>query len=212
MPGTLINQQTTQNAPDGQPDLYFTYQQGNNYSYDPGLLVLPVAGPDGSPPRVIKTHAAIGSRSINVHAVKVDTPPVMPSLGVNTAEGDIFLGGYLSVPLPQINSNQNGFNYFADFQATYLQPGPPRGFTDYDCFQTGNYPFAIPLIDALASTINTDETINNSGDPDITTLTSTQIPPSTNGQGTVDPDWSWLSTTFLPDFFLGYRTPPENVT
>ncbi len=212
MPGVLQNTQTTQNAPDGQPENYYTYEQGNEYTYDPGLLVLPVAGPDGSLPRVIKIHAAIGSRSIVTNAVKVDTPPIMPSLGVNTSEGDIFLSGVLSVPLPQINSNQNGFNYFANFQATYLQPGPPRGYTDIDCFQTGNYPFALPIIDAMAQYVLTAATINSTGDPDVTTLTSDQIPPSTNGQGTQDDDWQWLSTTFLPDFFLGYRTPPEDVT
>lgn len=210
MPGTLVNQQTTQNAPDGQPDNYFTYQQGNNYSYDAGLLVLPVAGPDGSPPRVVKTHATIGRRSVSVHAIKVDTPPVIPSLGVNTAEGDIFLGGGLSLPLPQINSNQNGFNYFADGQYEYVQPGPPRGYDPTDCFQTGNYPFALPIIDALANyTVLKAATVGQTGDPDTTTLKSTQAIPS-SGDGMRAADAAWLSTTFMPFSFLDYYS--EDVT
>lgn len=195
-----FNQEPTSGAPDGQPDLYQDYRMSNQYTYDPGVLVLPVAGPDGTAPRIIKIHAAIGRRIAVMNAVKVDTPPILPRMGRNTKEGDVFVGGSLSLPLPQVNAQQTGFNYKASAQYEYVQPVTPRGYNDNDAFQTGCYPFPLILIDGLASG-NPSQTVGVQGNPDVSTLRNDQNIPSPDGQGTKSPDWAWLSTTFVGNFF-----------
>ncbi len=212
MPGQLINNQVpasgvvgTTLAPDGQGPFYEDYRLGNDYSYDAGYLVLPIAGPDVIPDNpdyvpyaLIKVCAATGMRRQRFKALKAETPPLLPAIGDDTPEGDIFLGGSLSLPLPQINSAGTGFYYSGNGSYLYLQPASPRGYNAEDTFQTGSYPFAIPLLDGLAATTLRAATIDNSGDPDETTDETTQGP-----LGNIQSDsWQWLSTTWLPAFFL----------
>lgn len=188
------------NILDGQANAYFEYKQGNQYTYDSGNVVMPVAGPDGTAPQVVKLCAAIGTRTIAANALKVDAPPILPSMGRNTNEGDIFLSGAISLPLPQINSNQTGFNYKGSCEYLFVQPGPPRGYNDGDTFETGRYPFALPIIQAMALA-RPQATIDNSGDIYGTAEETMQEVPSTNGQGTSTSGWFWLSTTWMQDFF-----------
>lgn len=185
---------------DGQPDAYYDFKQGNEYTYDSGNCVMPVAGPDGTPPQIVKLYAAIGSRTIAVTSLKVDTPPILPSIGRNTDEGDIFISGAISLPLPQINSNQTGFNYRGTCQYEFVQPGVPRGYNDGDTFETGRYPFALPIIQAMALA-RPQSTVDNTGNIYGTAEETMQTVPSTNGSGTDTSGWYWLSTTWIQDFF-----------
>lgn len=189
---------------DGQPDNYDNFKQNSSYSYDSGMVAIPIAGPDGTPPCVVKLYAAIGMLTRRTSAAKVNTPPIMPSIAFDTKEGDLFLSGTLNLLLPQINQSQTGFNYYANSEYTYVQPGAPRGSNPAtDTFQSGEYPFEIPLIFTLAGA-ELLATIGNSGNPYTTELEAPagQEPPAFSGEFGVDkPDWFWLSTTWLPAFF-----------
>ncbi len=208
-PATTSSSPTDTDKPDGQGGRYYDYKVGNEYEYDSGKVVMPVAGPDGTPPQIVKLYAAIGTRSMPFSALKTDTPPLVPRIATDTVEGDVFLNGTLSLPLPQINANQTGFNYKASGRYEFVQPGAPRGYNATDTFQSGTYPFMIPLLSALAKIVFKDATVEGSGDPNTTIMSSTQIVPSSSGSGTKAPDWAWLSpTTWLPSFF----TEPDGST
>lgn len=198
------------NNKDAQPEFYYEYKQGNEYTYDSGKCVLPVAGPDGTPPRVIKTHAVIGRRSMSVTALKPDAPPVIPKMGYDTKEGDVFLGGGLYLPLPQINGNQNGFNYRASAQYEFIQPAAPRGYDPNSAYQMGVYPFVTPIIETMAL-LKPGQTFGGTGDIYATGLTTDDT------INTKNPDWGWLSTTFMPSFFFNEpvlvpEPPPDPLT
>ncbi len=203
MAGSLINQQTPiTGPPDAQPHNYVDYRQFNSYSYDPGILVLPVAGPpldaDDTPvpPRVIRVSAPIAFRSERTSASKVLTPPIVPPISADSPEGDVNIGGNLSLPLPQVNPGR-GFNYFANMERKFVQMSP-RGSLPTDTFQMGNYPFPLPDIDLLTAT-NPSLTVDYSGDPEETVLESEQPP---DGGTTQNVNWAWTSTTFMPFCFF----------
>lgn len=179
-------QYDTRKLKDPQFFLYDKYNLDNEYSYDSGTLVLPCAGPDGSPPRIVKTHASIGFRKCTLDSQKTGAPPWFPRIGVNTEAGDIFLGASLSIPIPAITTGQTGYRYSVRGEINYVQPGEPRGADDV--FETGEYPFETPLI-AFWGALKV---------PAFTGLPGFETP--------IEPNWlnsqyQWLSTS-VPGFFM----------
>lgn len=110
-------------SPDIKAYLYENVSQVSTYTRDLGLLTLPVAGPDGSPARIIKTHAVMGYRSFNFNESKRGSPPMFPMMQ-DTSSGDKLLGGSLSFPLPGLNGDQSGYDYAVSGSYLYLQDGP----------------------------------------------------------------------------------------
>lgn len=155
---------------DAQAGCYEDSQQSSHYSRDLGLLVLPVAGPDGSAPRVIKTHAVVGYRTVDFDYKKRGTPPMFPTMQ-DTPSGDSILAGDLSFAMT-VGGQQQQYGYAVKGQYGYVQNGPlnpydpsnqpdsqsqdfdpptlpltdvsygPRG--NYSIYETGRMPF-IPL-------------------------------------------------------------------
>ena len=119
--------------------------------------------------RLVQLHAPIGHRRTDWVAEKEGAPPMLPAMG-DTPSGDIFVGGTVTVDLPAINGNQTALLFRASGSYEYIQ-GTPRlarfrdPATDPDSagaaeaanqtnsFQTGNFPFATPLLSALAEVI-----------------------------------------------------------
>ena len=153
MPGPLKS--------DHQSASYDGEVNASSYSYDKGLLVIPVMGPDGTPPKVIRVHAPVGYRKVQWSYKKRATPPIMPSMS-DTPSGDLFLTGDLSLPVPALGGAQNQLDYVAAGEYTYVQnvSGSGARIAEYSApssvsqvsamrkFQTGRHPYFTPSLAA----------------------------------------------------------------
>lgn len=138
--------------PDAQSDRYDFYTSTHSYSYESGNLVLPVMGPDGTPPHVVKVHAAFGGRTSVSKSRKRGNPPIFPALGVDTPSGDTFLSGNLAFATMPSGSNASQLDYAVESHNEYVQGVQPgtmnavRG--EGDVFQTGRIPFETDSLNA----------------------------------------------------------------
>jgi len=183
---------------DQQSSQYINYSNDNSYSYNAGMLVLPVAGPDGSAPRIIKTHASIGMRKMEFSTSKSGAPPWVPAIATNTQSGDIFLGGTINAPLPEISSNQSEMIYAMHGSYMFVQPGAPRGVNDV--FDTSEYPFQLPLISFMSAF---DTLANNSSNGSVQWAADDDTNQSIESN---EPNWDDASYTWrdmsIPGFFM----------
>jgi hypothetical protein len=124
---------------------YSDYHGDSSYSTDRGVLVLPIAGPDGTAPCLVKVHAEIGYRTTDVTAVKTGAPPVLPA-ACDTPSGDRLLGSEFMFTIPQIGPDQNTNLYRSEGRYTYVQ-GSLRGSGGQSNFQTVDMPYRMELID-----------------------------------------------------------------
>jgi len=138
---------------DSQSGSYDLNTQQNEYTREEGLLVLPVAGPTGSYPRVIRVHAPYGFRTVNWGMKKRGAPPVCPVMN-DTPSGDMFLGSSLSLGCPTVGGGTNQLDWVVAGTYEYVQGAsagaaqPVRGPTedaDSYTFQTGTRPFQTSL-------------------------------------------------------------------
>ncbi len=135
----------SQTRKDPQFGNYSSYNSDNGYSYNPGVLVIPVAGPDsGESVRIVKIHAKIGLRSVSFDASKSNTPPWFPQIATDTPSGDVFIGGAVAMPLPKLSSDQGQLIYSVSGAYQYVQASGPRDSSSI--FQTGEYPFDNGLV------------------------------------------------------------------
>jgi hypothetical protein len=142
------------NTPDAGSARYDADYNVATYSRDDGLLVCPVMGPPGTPPKIIRTHAGVGFRTQQWGSRKRGAPAPFPAMQ-DTPSGDTFLGGDLVISAPEVGGNEDQFDYVttgayhfvqtvSDSQATY--PGSFR--TTDDKFQTGRKPYQTNLVAA----------------------------------------------------------------
>jgi len=152
------------NKADHQVRGYDLDVNASHYDRDEGLLAIPVMGPAGTPPKVVRVHAAIGYRRVNWAYNKRGAPPIMPSMSNTTDNNDIFLGGDLSLPVPALGGDQNQLDYVATGEYTYVQNVSGSGcrLAQYDPaqgkigitpspmgkFQTGHHPYYTPALSA----------------------------------------------------------------
>jgi len=181
--GTLVNVPIPL---DGQSGAYRRFQAGTNYDNDSGQLVCPVAGPPGTPPRVIQVYAPIEFQTVKFDACKEGTPPIVPQIGVNRQNGAVFLEGTLSLR-PFMADGQNCYNFVSKGEYLFVKPGPPTGYNSTDVFTTFTLPFDLPLIDiAILGNQQTSTLISNNQ------TASNQIESSS---------WQWPYTNFVQSFF-----------
>ena len=70
--------QPSQQAVDGQPGRYKGgYGHTTDHSYDPGVLVLPVASLDSRTVRV-RVHGGYSTRTVRFAMTREDNPPILP--------------------------------------------------------------------------------------------------------------------------------------
>ena len=113
-------------AIDIQSEMYESGQNSSSYNRDEGLLVLPVMGPVGTPPKRIRVHAPIGYRTVRWAYKKRATPPFIPSMA-DTPSGDIFLGGDVVMNTPDLGGSQNQLDFSAAGEYSYVQNVDNKG-------------------------------------------------------------------------------------
>ena len=116
----------------------------SRYTRDEGILVIPVMGPAGTAPVMVRTHAPYGVREVEFDYIKQGSPPLMPSL-TDTNSGDILLKTSVTVPAPATDQ-QNNLLYQTVGGYTFVQP--LGGRSQNDVFPIDAHPF-ITKVDTL---------------------------------------------------------------
>lgn len=111
----------------------------SKYTRNEGLLVIPVMGPAGTPPALVRTHAPYGLRQSEFEAVKSGTPPLFPA-PVDTGSGDVLLNATLLIPAP--TGDQSGLPVFG-IRGNYLFVQPLGGRTNGDNFKFDQLPVPV---------------------------------------------------------------------
>lgn len=66
-----------------------------------GILVMPVAGPPGTPPMIVRVHAGLDMSTVDFDASKIGEPPIVPAAEPRDPNL-ILLGGSQTASLPMI--------------------------------------------------------------------------------------------------------------
>jgi hypothetical protein len=116
---------------DGQTNFFEANDASNLYERDEGILVLPIAGPPGTPAAIIQVHAPYGIRRVKWEAAKRGVPPPIPT-PKDTPSGDKILSSSIVVhqPRPEVSQSKLGFAMEGEYvyvQGTLAASGKPRG-------------------------------------------------------------------------------------
>ncbi len=128
-------------------DGYSDYQQQHSYAHMPGVVIAASSSRTGQP-RLVRVGGAYGTRTVGFTATRVGMPPVLPAAA--DTEGDKYIGGSISVPMPRANSRDGTYTFNASGSYVYLQnevrvPGESP-------LPTGSTPFGAPVQDFAAYT------------------------------------------------------------
>jgi hypothetical protein len=145
---------------DFQSDKYREYDAVSRFERDEGLIVIPLAKLPSDPPphyRVVRIHAPVGRRTVEVIATKTGTPPVMPGYGP-TRSGDTMLSAEIEQKMPTDANGDGSRGHRTAGIYNYVQSlNKSDGTVDYrarntatDAFQTVKPPFFRTAVDALA--------------------------------------------------------------
>lgn len=130
--GTLDNNPTGSEVFDGmqpldqtQADNYTGTQIDNEFSFEEGVVMLPVALTDAdiaagkSPVAIGRLHPPIRLKRVRYQAKKQNAPPILPA---PTSTGNfIFLGGKLNLPTPIINQTYTQFDWKATAEYIFVE-------------------------------------------------------------------------------------------
>lgn len=116
---------------------YQRFDQNNHYTYDSGLVALPVAGPTPAV-RVIRLHGGYGTRTLNYAMARDGRPPVIPAM-IDTPN-DTFLSGDVAFGLPGSGQTSQGYNWSVTGEYTFIQLTPR--IVGENTFPVGVYPGA----------------------------------------------------------------------
>ncbi len=136
-------QETRAKVYDLNSTAYQRAQLHSSYSRDEGLLVIPVMGPAGTFPKVVRVHAPYGTREAEFDYVREGAPPVFPAQA-DTGSGDVILSGRVTFPVPQERGSKLVFGARGSY--TFVQAAVLRG--PDDPYQFDRYPFP-SLVDGL---------------------------------------------------------------
>lgn len=140
--------ETRANVYDLNSTAYLKSRLDSQYSRDEGVLVIPVMGPAGTAPALIRVHAPLGFRTVDFEYQRVSQPPVFPAQA-DTNSGDVILGSKLVLPAP-IESEQN-LVFACRGQYEFVQYDVLRG--PDDPYPIDRHPFPT-LVDALGQLKN----------------------------------------------------------
>lgn len=172
---------------------YETYESDNNYDYDTGMVVLPVAGRTPAF-RNIRLHGGYGMRVVKFRAIRKGKPPVIPQM-VDTSY-DTFLKGEVIVSLPVQNPQSGAYTFEAHGKYVFVQTSPRIVGTN--TLPTGGYPYPLPATDQMAAQLAQPVISNassflsspNPNDMAAQSLSSIVISP--------DGNYAWLFTMIPP--------------
>lgn len=89
---------------DGSEGTWDVFQSVANFPTDFGLMVIPVAGPDGTPPVVAKTHAKLAMKSVSWTAKKDGKPGHIPCPEEKDGN-EVLLSTALTPAVPKLLTN-----------------------------------------------------------------------------------------------------------
>lgn len=114
---------------------YTNYEQDSSYTYDTGLLALPVAGSE-SAVKVIRLHGGYGTRTLKYDMARKGRPPIVPTM-IDTPN-DTFLGGTITTELPTGGQTSLGYKWHVAGDYTFVQTTPR--IVGLNTFPVGIYP------------------------------------------------------------------------
>jgi hypothetical protein len=101
---------------------YRKYDIAQDYQYDSGLVLMPVAGRTAAH-RLIRLHGGVGVRKVDFTARRSGKPPIVPSMA--DVGDDTFLSGGITTHTVQPNPMTGGYDWTVEGSYTYAQ-GKPR--------------------------------------------------------------------------------------
>ncbi len=169
MPSTLPTDRT-----DPQSDAYRGYEQDHDYTYDSGLIYLPIASSTPQSPARVRLHGGYGLRKIRWKALRLNAPPVIPAYSLDRDEDydtqddldeaedavegatirpkDRIVNAHTTVFLPVPDPVKGAYVFMAMGEMTLCQTFPtgPR-VVGVDALPSGGRPFDMGAIDDAAS-------------------------------------------------------------
>lgn len=126
---------------------YVKYKADTAHSYDPGVLVLPVAS-EAAMSVHVRIHGGQGRRTVTYDIRKQGNPPVAPSPSL--VIGDEYLtGATVTVPTAVPNPQTGGYDWTLQGEYTYVDTGRGR-LPGRDLLPAVGYPFLNPAQDTIA--------------------------------------------------------------
>jgi len=180
----------------GGAGAYQQSDQAHEYTYDPGIVPVPVAGRTAAH-RLIRLHGGIGTRTINWTTARLNRPPYIPTMA--DTSGDTFIGGSVVPSLPTPSASKPGhYNWQVSGSYTYVQNTPRVVGTD--ALPVGQHPFPTPAPAGYVPSAVAQL--------DMTTATLNEIANALVGSVKVDPtgDFAWpflmIPAQFTSDHIL----------
>jgi hypothetical protein len=127
---------------------YRDYDVDNVSTYDPGVLVLPVASEAGLAVKV-RVHGGVGKYKTTFAISKQGNPPVVP-LPKETQGNDSLTASWVNVETPTPNETSGGYDWIVRGEYEYSTVGSPRVFGT-DMLPVVSYPFTNARQDLLAA-------------------------------------------------------------
>ncbi len=100
----------------------------SRYARSEGLFAIPVSGPVGTPPKIVRLYAPMGVRQYDFNEQKDGFPPIMPQVS-DSQSGDTLVSADFSVAATMIGSQQ-GYSYVGYGIYTFIQ---------------AQWPFSVPV-------------------------------------------------------------------
>lgn len=123
-----------------QSNSYRHYHTDSQYTYDPGVMVLPVA--NATPTTVkVRYHGGHGTRTVEFDAMKNRNPPIIPAPQDTTR--DVLIGASVNLPIPIPDATNNGYVWRASGKYTYVTNNTPR-IPGEDFLPLVQHPYPVP--------------------------------------------------------------------
>jgi hypothetical protein len=169
-----------------QSNNYRKYQTDSTFTYDPGVMVLPVAS-DTPMTVTVRYHGGYGTRTVAFDAMKNGNPPILPA--ANDTDDDKLIGATINVGIPIPDTINNGYIWSAQGTYRFVTLDDPR-IPGRDYFPAVQRPYAVPQDDVALGMLG-GGTIDDVKD---------SITPSDFQRGT----YSWPFTIY-PDIFFNAK-------
>ena len=112
------------NAPEKLPSAFNNrYRATRERTRDDGLLVIPVAGPPGTPPEIVRVHAGVELETVSFEANKIGEPPTVPHPD-QLDQNNLFLSGTQSAAVPMLQVQGNNHSWHISGAYTYVHKKP----------------------------------------------------------------------------------------
>ena len=138
---------------DGYND-YNDYSQDSNFSYESGLVAIPLASATPAV-RVVRLHGGFGLRQLDFNSARQGRPPIIPPMADTV--NDTFLSGNVAFALPTASQQAAGYNWAVSGTYEYIQLEPR--VVGIDTFPVGGYPAPMQTVDMAAFTLGGNSVI-----------------------------------------------------